>query len=109
MLSELFKSINTNDYIVEAVNINKDYLQKLSIQNELDFKEAKNITNLFMNELQYGVSISQSVKDKFANLLTCINIKSKLSFINDELLYKLHDGIMTNNNLVSIILQKNKF
>lgn len=106
MLSELFKSINTNDYIVEAVNINKDYLQKLSIQNELDFKEAKNITNLFMNELQYGVSISPSVKDKFANLLTCINIKSKLSFINDELLYKLHDGIMTNNNLLSIILQK---
>ena len=41
MLSELFKSINTNDYIVEAVNINKDYLQKLSIQNEIDFKEAK--------------------------------------------------------------------
>lgn len=41
MLSELFKSINMNDYIVEAVNINKDYLQKLSIQNELDFKEAK--------------------------------------------------------------------
>lgn len=31
MLSELFKSINMNDYIVEAVNINKDYLQKLSI------------------------------------------------------------------------------
>lgn len=106
MLSELFKSINMNDYIVEAVNINKDYLQKLSIQNELDFKEAKNITNLFMNELQYGVSISPSVKDKFANILTCINIKSKLSFINDELLHKLHDGIMTNNNLVSIILQK---
>lgn len=41
ILSELVNSLNINDYIVEAVNINKDYLQKLSIQNEIDFKEAK--------------------------------------------------------------------
>lgn len=105
-LSEILGSINTYDYIFEATNINKDYLQKLSIQNELDFIEAKNITNSFMNELQKGVRISSNVKDKFANILTCINIKSKLSFIDNELLHKLHDGIMINNNLVSIILQK---
>lgn len=29
ILSELVNSLNINDYIVEAVNINKDYLQKL--------------------------------------------------------------------------------
>lgn len=105
-LAEAIKILNINNYIVEAVNINKDYLQKLAVQYKLDFNQAKTITNNFISELQQGITIPQNIKDKFANILTCINIKAELKFINDELLHKLHDGIINNSNLISMILQK---
>lgn len=105
-LTEAIKILKSNNFIVEAVNINKDYLQKLAAQYKLDFNQTKLITNNFIRELQQGITIPQNIKDKFANILTCINIKAELNFINDELLHKLHDGILNNSNLITLILQK---
>lgn len=92
--------------IVAATNINKDYLQKVCTENNLDFQKVKEATKKFMTELQKGIQINPKVIDKFSNFLTLMNIKSDLKFLDKKFKEKLHDGILLNKDIPNLIIQK---
>ena len=92
--------------LLEAVNINKEFLQRLCAGNGLDFATVRNSARTFVEELAKGVTVPPSQKDKLANLLAMLQAKSGEKFLNEELLGKMHDAIVFKKELPGIILQK---
>jgi len=92
--------------LLEAVNINKEFLQRLCAGNGLDFATVRNAARTFVEELAKGVTVPPSQKDKLANLLAMLQAKSGEKFLNAELLGKMHDAIVFKKELPGIILQK---
>lgn len=98
----------SSTYLLEATNINKDYLKKQCEINELDFSEIMTTSNDFINELEKGVNKitnNQNTRAKFINLLTLMNIKASGEFLTQTFLADLHDAIIKKSNLVDSLMQ----
>jgi len=92
--------------LLEAVNINKDFLQRLCAANGLDFATVRNVARTFVEELSKGVTIPPSQKDRLSNLLAMLQAKSGGTLLGKDLLDRMHDAIVFKRELPGIILQK---
>ena len=92
--------------LLEAVNINKDFLQRLCAGAGRDVRTVRNDARAFVEELGKGVTIPPSQKDKLVNILAMFNAKSGGHMLDKELMDKMHDAIVFKKEVPGIILQK---
>jgi hypothetical protein len=92
--------------ILEATNINKEFIQRLCQQTDTDFGEVRSSARSFVDELGKGVQIPASQKDKLANLLAMFQAKSGGKLLSEDLMHKMHDAIVFKKELPGILLQK---